>query len=296
MKNTLHNYEKQSKFTFILAMFIFGTIGIFRNYIPLPSSLIALARGLIGTLFLGTILKLKGIKLSITAIKSQLLLLILSGAFLGFNWIFLFEAYQYTTVSTATLCYYMAPILVIIASPILFKERLTLRKVFYVLIALIGMIFVSGIHKTQFLGSIELKGILYGLGAAIFYAGLMLTNKIIKNVSAYEKTVAQLGIASIILLPYCLFTENLSQISFTPLSLTMLAIVGIVHTGIAYTLYFGAMNNLKAHTIALFSYIDPIIAIVLSALILHETMGPLELLGTFFILGATLLDELTTSS
>lgn len=111
---------------YILAMSIFGTIGIFRRYIPLPSSVLALARGTIGTIFLlFLLLVIKRQRLSAEAISRNFKFLVISGALIGFNWILLFEAYQYTTVATATLCYYMAPVLVIMASPFFFQEKLT---------------------------------------------------------------------------------------------------------------------------------------------------------------------------
>lgn len=275
------------------AMTIFGTIGIFRKYIPLPSSLLALARGIIGTAFLlFLVLAVKRDKLSIEAIKRNFVFLVVSGAFIGFNWILLFEAYQYTTVATATLCYYMAPVIVVLVSPFLFKERLTLLKAICVAVALAGMVFVSGIPQSGFGGMSELKGILLGLGAATLYAIVVILNQYIKDIPAYDKTIMQLGTAAIAILPYTLLTENFADISFTPVAVLMLIFVGIVHTGIAYTLYFGSMSGLKAQTIALFSYIDPVVAIILSAVILQENIGLWGVIGAVMVLGSTMVSEL----
>ncbi|MBQ1188727.1 MAG: DMT family transporter [Peptococcaceae bacterium] len=275
------------------AMTIFGTIGIFRKYIPLPSSLLALARGIIGTAFLlFLVLAVKRDKLSIEAIKRNFVFLVVSGAFIGFNWILLFEAYQYTTVATATLCYYMAPVIVVLVSPFLFKERLTLLKAICVAVALAGMVFVSGIPQSGFGGMSELKGILLGLGAATLYAIVVILNQYIKDIPAYDKTIMQLGTAAIAILPYTLLTENFADISFTPIAVLMLIFVGIVHTGIAYTLYFGSMSGLKAQTIALFSYIDPVVAIILSAVILQENIGLWGVIGAVMVLGSTMVSEL----
>ena len=275
------------------AMTIFGTIGIFRKYIPLPSSLLALARGIIGTAFLlFLVLAVKRDKLSIEAIKRNFVFLVVSGAFIGFNWILLFEAYQYTTVATATLCYYMAPVIVVLVSPFLFKERLTPLKAICVAVALAGMVFVSGIPQSGFGGMSELKGILLGLGAATLYAIVVILNQYIKDIPAYDKTIMQLGTAAIAILPYTLLTENFADISFTPVAVLMLIFVGIVHTGIAYTLYFGSMSGLKAQTIALFSYIDPVVAIILSAVILQENIGLWGVIGAVMVLGSTMVSEL----
>lgn len=285
--------NNQSKLMMIGAMTIFGTIGIFRKYIPLPSSTLALARGVIGTLFLlMLVLVIKKQKLSAEAIKRNLVCLVVSGALIGFNWILLFEAYQYTTVAIATLCYYMAPVIVIVVSPFLFKEKLTPLKAICVLVALIGMVFVSGIPQSGFGGISELKGILLGLGAALLYAIVVILNQYIRDINAYDKTIMQLGTAAIAILPYTLLTEPLSGISFTPFAVLMLFVVGIVHTGIAYTLYFGSMSGLKTQTIALFSYIDPVVAIILSAVILHENIGLYGIIGAVLVLGSTLVSEL----
>ena len=285
--------NNKEKMMMIGAMTIFGTIGIFRKYIPLPSSLLALARGIIGTAFLlFLVLVVKRDKLSIEAIKRNFVFLVVSGAFIGFNWILLFEAYQYTTVATATLCYYMAPVIVVLVSPFLFKERLTPLKAICVAVALAGMVFVSGIPQSGFGGMSELKGILLGLGAATLYAIVVILNQYIKDIPAYDKTIMQLGTAAIAILPYTLLTENFADISFTPVAVLMLIFVGIVHTGIAYTLYFGSMSGLKAQTIALFSYIDPVVAIILSAVILQENIGLWGVIGAVMVLGSTMVSEL----
>lgn len=284
--------KNNSKFLLLLSMFIFGTIGIFRKYIPLPSSLLAMSRGFIGTLFLLVVIFIKKEKMCWKSIKSNLLLLVLSGAFIGFNWIFLFEAYRYTTVATATLCYYMAPIFVILVSPLFFKEKLTLKKSICVAVAITGMVFVSGILQSGFNATKEMKGVILGLMAALLYAGVVVMNKHIKSVSAFDKTIVQLGTSAVVLLPYTMLTENLAEITFTPTLIIMLCIVGIVHTGIAYTLYFGVMDKLKAQTVALFSYVDPVVAILLSAVILHENIGVWGYIGAVLVLGATLVSEL----
>ena len=255
-----------SKVCLISAMVIFSTIGIFRRYIPLPSSVLAAARGLIGTIFLMLVFLVKKEKFHPNSIKKNLFLLLLSGFFIGFNWILLFESYRYTTVATATLCYYMAPIFVMIVSPFLAKEKMTLKKLLCIISSLVGMVFVSGIlteiRSNGMPAITQLKGILFGLGAAAFYAGVILLNKRIDGVGAYEKTIFQLGCAAVTLLPYVLLTESFDAVKLTPVVLVLLVLVGVVHTGIAYALYFHSMSDLKAQTIALYSYIDPVLAII----------------------------------
>lgn len=273
-------------------MFIFGTIGIFIRYIPFPSSIVALARGFIGTIFLLIVITIKKSPLSFKAIRKNLLLLCISGAFIGVNWILLFESYRYTTVATATLCYYLAPVFVIIVSPFILKERLTLPKCVCVITALVGMVFVSGVLNTSTSNSFNPKGILLGVGAAAFYACVILLNKHIKEISSYDMTIMQLGVATLVLLPYTLITADFAKLEFEPISLVMLLIVGIIHTGFAYAMYFSSIQGLKAQTVAIYSYIDPVIAIILSTLILNEKMGASGVIGAILILGSTLISEL----
>jgi len=275
-----------------LSMFIFGTIGIFRRYIPLPSSMVAMTRGIVGMLVLLAFLRLKRVKLDRKAICKNAPILILSGAAMGVNWILLFEAYNYTSVATATLCYYLAPIFIIIVSPFLLKEKITAKKLVCVAVALLGMVFVSGVLQTGISGVSELRGILLGVAAAAFYASVVLLNKRLGDVPAYDRTILQLGAAGVALLPYVLLTENVAAMEFSPLSVAMLAVVCMVHTGVAYALYFGSLMDLKAQTAAILSYIDPVVAIILSALLLKESMGVFGAIGAVLVLGAAIVSEL----
>ena len=284
----------KAKLELIASMFIFGTIGIFVRHIPLPSSVIALVRGFVGAIFVLLFLYLKKGKLDFAAIRKNFLMLILSGIFIGFNWIALFAAYNHTTVATATLCYYMQPIFVILASPVILKEKLTLKQVVCVLVALLGMVFVSGILDTGIPALSELKGILYGLCGALLYATVVLMNKKINDISAYDKTIMQLIAGAVVLSPYVLMTQNVGEAMsvMTGANWVTLLFLGMVHTGIAYVLYFASLKDLKAQTAAIFSYIDPIVAILLSALLLKENMGIYGIIGAVLVLGSTFISEL----
>lgn len=289
MLHAAPSQDGKAKLSLLSAMLIFGTIGLFVRYIPLPSSLIALSRGCIGTLFILLFLAVKRMPVSWPAVRQNIIYLILCGIFIGFNWIFLFEAYRYTSVAIATLCYYMAPIIVILASPIVLHERLTLRKICCVACALLGMVLVSGVgQQTE---TADFTGLFFGLGAAVLYASIIILNKKLSPIAAYDKTLMQLGIASLVLLPYVLATEDVASVVLPPLGLVLLLILGIIHTGFAYTLYFGSLSFLRGQTIALFSYLDPIFAIFLSAVVLHEPLTGPGLLGAVLVLGSTCFSE-----
>lgn len=273
----------------ITAMLIFGTIGLFVKNIELSSSEIALTRGFIGgvTLILATIFLKK--KISFEAIKNNLYLLIFSGLAVGLNWIFLFQGYKYTSISNATLSYYFAPVFVTILAPFILKEKLTLSKFLCVLMALVGMFCIVGVDGIN--GGSDLIGIVYGLLAAGFYASVILMNKFLKGIDSIEITVIQLISATITLLPYVLYVEGFRILSVSSVSIPYILILGIVHTGIAYLLYFSSLQGLKGQTIAVLSYIDPVFAIIISAVILKEQLGFLQIIGGVLILGSSFLSE-----
>ena len=282
----------RAKRDLIFSVSVFGTIGIFVRWIGLPSSVIALVRGAVGAAFLLLLARFRHAPIDRATLRSRWQLLLLSAAMMSFNWITLFEAYRYTTVATATLCYYMAPIFVTLISPVLLKERLTARKLLCVFLALAGMVFVSGVPQSGLPGPSEAKGILLALCSAALYAGVILINKYLAGVPAYDRTLLQLACAAAVMIPYILLTEDLSAMSVTPLGAVLLLIVAVFHTGWCYALYFGSMTVLSAQTVALFSYIDPIVAILLSALLLREPLGWSGILGAALVLGSTLVSEL----
>ena len=285
--------NKTALLKLVFTMVLFGTIGIFVRYITFPSSLVALVRGIIGTAYLlFVILAVKKENIDLKAVKKNLLLLVISGTAMGFNWILLFEAYNYTTVATATLCYYLAPIFVIVASPILLKEKLTLKQIVCVLVALIGMVFVSGVLEIS-ISIAEARGIIFGIGAAILYASVIMLNKAIKDITAYDKTIVQLATAAIVLMPYCALTIDFGTLHADTMAIVMLLVVGILHTGIAYAMYFGAIKELKTQTAAILSYIDPVVAVLLSAILLKESLGIAGIIGAVLVLGSTLVSSVS---
>ncbi|WP_277585158.1 DMT family transporter [Psychrobacillus antarcticus] len=281
----------KSNIQFLLSMMIFGTIGVFVRYIDLSSSEIALIRGLIGSLFLTTVLFMMKKKISWAVVKVNALVLILSSIALGGNWIFLFQAYKHTTISNATLSYYFAPVIVLILSPLVLKEKLSAKKVICIAVAMLGMLFIVGNGGASSSGFDDLIGIGYGLMAAVLYASLMLLNKFIKNMDGLETTLLQLGIATILLMPYVLFTEGSGILEVSSSSIPFILIIGIVHTGIGFLLFFSGMQKLKGQSIATLSYADPITSLVISALILQEQMTIVQMIGGVLLLGSTFISE-----
>jgi len=272
-------------------MAIFGTISIFVRHISLSSGEIALFRAIIASIIILMYKKLIGKGFSLLNIKKDIPILFISGVAMGFNWILLFEAYKYTSVSIATLSYYFAPVIVMILSPILFKEKMTIKQIICFVMSTIGLILVIDIRGMDKL-SANLIGIGFGLGAAVLYAAVVLLNKFVKNVIGIDKTLIQLFAAAIVLAPYVLATTGINIGSLDTIGIINLLILGIVHTGICYCMYFSSLKDLKGQEASILSYIDPLVAIILSVAILNEPITSMQLIGGIMILGFTLVNEI----
>lgn len=277
------------RFMLITSMAIFGTIGLFVRNIPVSSGELALYRAVLAALLIGAFLFVTKQKIPFSNIKKEIPLLLASGVAMGINWILLFEAYKYTTVSVATLSYYFAPVIVTLVCPILFKESLTAKQVVCFVMSTLGLVMITGIGD---MGSgNDFVGILFGLGAAVFYATVVLINKFIKNVDGIHRTFLQFLAAIVVLIPYVLMTSGVTLGNLSGIGWTNLLIVGLIHTGVTYCIYFSSLKELPGQKAAILSYIDPLVAVLISVTILNETMTLWQAIGGILILGFTLWNE-----
>jgi len=276
----------------VSSMLIFGTIGVFRRYIPISSAFLAFSRGILGGLFLLAFIKITNRDIRGKIKPSQLRGLVITGMLIGINWMLLFEAYNNTTVAIATLCYYMQPTIVVLLSPLIFKEALTGKKSLCAAVAIIGMVLVSGVIGDSGIQTGNIRGVLFGLGAALFYSAVVIMNNKIRGVDAYLKSTIQLLSAGFIMIPYLLITNGFTSEGFNLTAVLLLIVVGIVHTGIAYVLYFGSMDGLRVQSIALLSYIDPVSALLFSALLLKEGLSIPSIIGAVMIIGSAIISEI----
>ena len=282
-----------ARLPFAVSMLVFGTIGLLRRFIDLPSGVIACFRGLLGCVLLLLLQRLRGKKPDTASIRRYLLPLLISGGMIGFNWMLLFEAYRYTSIAVATLCYYTAPVMLILASPLVFREQFTWRQLVCVALAACGMVLVSGVLDGGTLPDGTLTGIVLAIGSAVLYASITAVNrKTLSRMDAYDKTIVQLGTAGLVMVLYLALTGGFSDLHLTALSAGLMLLVSLTHTAIPYAMYFGAMVRLPTQTVALMSYLDPITALILSALVLHEPLSPAGLTGAVLVLGSTVLSEL----
>lgn len=274
----------------IISMLIFGTVGALRVFVAFPSGFLAMSRGFIGSLVILLFMLVTRKMPSISAIKKNALPLLLSGAFIGINWIFLFESFNHTTVAAATLAYYMAPLFVLIMSPIVLRERAGGVKIVAVCVSVLGMVLVCEPWSED--GATGLFGILLALIAAVFYAAVTVTNKKLKDISSLDRTLVQLFVAAAVVSPYFIFAEEMSPEFFEPRSVILTLVLGVLHTGFAYLLFFKSVEGLPAVTAALFGYIDPVFAVILSAFVLDEGMSPTMAIGTFVVIGSMIAAEI----
>lgn len=282
----------KARMQLIISMTIFGTIGLFVREIAVSSGELALYRAILAAVLITGYLVVTRQKIDAKAIRKEIPVLLGSGVAMGVNWILLFEAYRYTTVSVATLSYYFAPVIVIILSPILFREKLTKKQIICFVMSTIGLVMIIDVTNIGE-GSFQLMGILFGLGAAVFYAMVILLNKFIKGVSGIHRTLLQFFAAILVLIPYVCFTGGIHLGTLNGKGWICLLIVGLVHTGITYCMYFSSLKDLSGQEAAILSYIDPLVAVVVSVLVLKEGISWLQLLGGGLVLGFTIWNEKT---
>lgn len=283
--------QRKAKIAMSVSMAIFGTLGIFTRKIALSSGELALYRAVLAVILIAGYLVCTKQKIHLKEIKKEFVVLLFSGAAMGINWILLFEAYKYTTISAATLSYYFAPVIVTVVCPFLFHEKLTRKQILCFVMSTVGLVLITGVGSIS--GKRDLIGILFGLSAALFYAVVVLLNKFIKNVEGIPRTFLQFLSAIVILFPYVLMTGKTTLGRLDKSGWICLLIIGLVHTGITYCMYFSSLKELPGQKAAILSYIDPLVAVLISVFVLGETMTGWQAAGGFLILGFTLWNEIS---
>lgn len=284
--------DNRSKLMLLFTCVVFGTLGTITRYIELPSSMLCFARAALGVVTIIAYFMLTRKPVDFKAIRSNLPKLALLGGIMSANWICQFEAFKHTTIAISTVCYYTQPIFLIIGAAIFFRERLSAKKVICIIVAFAGMVLVSGVLQ----GGIrpeELVGVAFAIVGAIGYAAVILLNKTLSGISPFDTTMTQLFFAAVLVVPYVLMTEDVSAVAVSTTGLICILIVGVLHTGICYVIYFASVQKLNAQTVGIISYVDPVLAVLLSAFFLKEPITIAVIAGAVMILGATAVSELT---
>lgn len=283
---------------YLLSLALFGSNGIVASLIDLPSLFIVLARVALGAALLcGIVLLSKSARANLKAPKHprQALYLAISGAALGVAWLFLFEAYRYVGVGVASLLFYCGPVIVMALSPVIFRTRLTAQKVAGFVAVLLGAFLVVG----NGLGAgIRPMGIFLGAMSAVAYAVMVIFSKKVSDIDGVECSAIQLlgsfaavavymaatALAGTITLPTAAMLAHLN----VPAALC----IGLVNTGLGCYLYFSSMGKLPVTRVAVCGYLEPLSAVVLSALLLGEAMTPANVVGACLILGGAIYSEM----
>ena len=284
------NTHASARLKLTASMVIFGTLGIFTRNIAVSSGELALYRAILAAGLILVYLAAGRKPIPFKKIRRELPLLLLSGMAMGVNWVLLFSAYRFTTISMATLSYYFAPVIVILACPILFHERMTAKEILCFVMSTAGLVLIIGAWGAG--NGTDLIGVLFGLGAAAFYAAVILMNKFIRQVTGIHRTLIQFAGAILILLPYVGLTGGFHLEVLDGTGWVCLLVVGLVHTGVTYCMYFSALKDLSGQETAVLSYMDPLVATLISVLVLGEPMALTQALGGAMILGFTLWNEL----
>ena len=284
------NTHASARLKLTASMVIFGTLGIFTRNIAVSSGELALYRAILAAGLILVYLAAGRKPIPFKKIRRELPLLLLSGMAMGVNWVLLFSAYRFTTISMATLSYYFAPVIVILACPILFHERMTAKEILCFVMSTAGLVLIIGAGGAG--NGTDLIGVLFGLGAAAFYAAVILMNEFIRQVTGIHRTLIQFAGAILILLPYVGLTGGFHLEVLDGTGWVCLLVVGLVHTGVTYCMYFSALKDLSGQETAVLSYMDPLVATLISVLVLGEPMALTQALGGAMILGFTLWNEL----
>ena len=277
----------QTYFKYFLALILFGFNGIVANHISLNSYEIVFLRTLIGSIFLASIFFCTKGKWSGIGNKKHLMYIIISGVAMGTSWMFLYEAYSEIGVSVATLAYYCGPAIVILLSPLIFRERLTIRKVLGLLCVLVGMYLVNG---NTFQQSGFSWGLICGILSAAMYAVMVIFNKKASSITGLENPVLQLIFSFVIVAVFVQIKQGLIIPSLFENIIPVL-ILGIINTGIGCYLYFTSIQKMPAGSVAICGYLEPWSALIFSAIFLHERLVAIQIVGAVFIIFGAMFGE-----
>ena len=273
---------------YISALLLFGLNGIVASHIPMNSYEIVFLRTLIGSILLIALFLIGKGEFHIKEYKKDTLFIVLSGVAMGTSWMFLYEAYQQIGVSLSSLLYYCGPVIVMILSPLIFREKLTAPKLFGFATVLVGIFLVNG-NATQ--SSSNPWGLFCGAMSAVMYFFMVTLNKQSKNISGMENSVIQLVVSFLTVAVFMGIKQGF--VLDVPVSAWgWILVLGIVNTGIGCYLYFSPLAKLPVQTVAVCGYLEPLSAVVFAALLLGEKMTVIQIVGAVCIIGGAMIGEL----
>ncbi|KMY54106.1 transporter [Bacillus sp. FJAT-27231] len=274
----------QAELKFAISMAIFGSIGLFSIKTGLPSIELVFVRCLCATVLLGAVWgfqQLNTKQQNKRAIpRREYWLALLCGVFLVTNWIFFFRSFEVMPITVAVSIYHLAPVIVLLLGSFIFRETLTGKGLLFFFICFLGTLLVGGIHQHTTVSGFLSTGVLWAFAAALFYALTSMTGKGIQILSPVATTVIQTSLGVLLLLPvvdWSYFTQLTAE------NWLYILITGFVHTGIVFYLFFSSLRDLKAQTIAILVFVDPIVAILLDVTFLDYRPDLYQIIGILLV-------------
>lgn len=276
---------------YLCALLLFGLNGIVASRIALSSYEIVFLRTMIGSVLLIVLFFINRNKFTFRKHPRDFLYILLSGFAMGASWMLLYEAYKQIGVSLASLLYYCGPVIVMILSPVIFKEKLTLPKLLGFFIVIMGIIFVNGnIGKGN-----NIRGLCCGGLSAVMYFFMVTLNKQSRCIAGMENALIQLVASFLFVAVFVGINEHF--VFMVPAGdWKWILLLGAVNTGIGCYLYFSSISKLPVQTVAIFGYLELLSAVIFAAFILGERMTMIQLIGAVLIIGGALFGETYHSS
>ena len=290
----MNETKKQTAFVkYIIGLLLFGSNGIVADKINLSSYDIVLYRTLIGSIFLLALYFLLGNRLSLkNDSKKELLYVILSGISMGASWIFLYEAYGRIGVGVASLAYYCGPVIVMVLSPLIFKEKLSKSQIFCFIIVLAGVV-LTDINEVS--GSGDMYGLFCGLMSAFMHALMVIFTMKAPNIKGIKNSAVQLSVSFFAVLCYTIIFKSISVPTQTSQWLWIM-LLGVINTGFGCYLYFSSIGALSVPVVSVWGYLEPLSAVLFSVILLNEKLLPMQILGAVLIIGGAAASEMRSSS
>lgn len=272
----------------VFVMIIWGSLGVFTRSIPLSALSLAFLRALIALPVLFTIMKIK--KAEPVKLR-QLIPYIISGILLGLGWLTLFYGYKHTSISSAVIIYNMCPVYVTILAPLVLKEAISKFQTAVIFASFYGLFLIVGNNLSEGYGTM---GLALSAVSGMLYAAIVMINRSIKiRVENHTATFVQILAAMLTLLPFVLIDGNIDTVVHLDLLAAVYTVLlGILHTGVAYTLFFSVYAHMKSVEIVTYSYLEPLFGILFSVIFIGEKLTPPQIIGGLLILGSTYLGEM----
>ena len=272
----------------VLVMIIWGSLGVFTRSIPLSALSLAFLRALIALPVLFVVMKMK----KADKVKWQLLIpYLISGVLLGFGWLTLFYGFKHTSLSSAVMIYNMCPVYVMIFAPLVLKETISKIQIAVIFISFLGLLLIVGHNLLE---GYEYMGLALSAISGMLYATIVLINRSIKvRVDNQTATFVQIFTAMIVLLPFVLIDGNiLTVVDLDARAVTYTILLGILHTSVAYTMFFSLYTHMKSVEIVSYSYLEPLFGILFSVIFVGETLTLPQIIGGILILGSAYIGEM----